>query len=1478
MDEFGHLIESSHLDSDDVDDKFLTQEPETIPYTDKSNAERSSASDTKLSPVSAQDATEEDGSENAGAHKDAQEAVQKAQGGSTSAPWLGSSVTGWLGLTAAEEPGNLAEGEKEDERKETQAEAPLSYSMTEWLWSKGQEKPDDSVKSDEEKETADSFTSTMTGWLGFGGAGKNDDLMEKGQDEERDKGIEHEPAEKFRSRRMSLDLEGSQLHEEEREEMGTLEWLGNGLSNKLGFGLTNQESEQPEATTVREAKEASQEQKEPPASWFNQGIGDILGFRTDQSDVEESPESGFKEKEDDKTLEQKTGLEDMNASQSQSTLTEQLSAETSNESKVAETPTDRDVPSETEKELGSTDPITADSNNGNILEGTSDSSKDSVLTEGAASSDSQESIFLQYKLKAKSQAVGGKSSVLNSEEEEDNASDENNKGVNMQDVEGSAEIENKDHQQPNSIELEEEEEETEEGETNTAGDADQDFHNNMSEDSAGLNSAGEEAKAEVEERAKIQNQADNTHTSVETGVSSDSHKGEGRHTERDLLQTDESAEQSQVSNGAEDSSAESHPAVSSGAAEERNDSDDDDTLTARSEEKNVDHINSQDMETHQEGRFSPAEGSSQTFGSSHSTNPSNEYMSVDASGEDRGTFYTSESTRQIEDSSGEESLTPQINQNDGDAHTLTETQKGVEDRHWFEQSVLKETGPQATIDTETEKEKVEEHGEKDEFKGEEEVTGWVRQQEGEEEKQEEVMELKGEEMLQELKGSGVKGKQEDIEVGKEEVKQEAVEEGLKGEEKLQELNRSRVEGDQEDIEVEQREEKQEAVEEITTLKTQKQEIKGEEMQGDEEEEKDAMMDTKEEEEQEEVVKLKKEEKQEAVKEIKEGGKQEGVEEFEQKQQQTDELKEEVQGEVDELKEGEQRESLKEVKETREEEMKEYEERLVKPSDHFKTEVGNIPQSSPQHQKDGDSSETQSEKSSEPVLSETAREDEKRDAENPQVDREEEREGETKDREDGRSEGQAQENVEAERRCKEEEEMLKCSNGLCPQVTVDGITLDRGGDYSVHQFDMKGDKEKEGEEQNPMANKREEDGEQEEEQRAEGAGGVEGTEEHDEKENSEFNLNENGDVADAVDKNDQLDSSEEQNIKPFDDTTLHQEDKNGDAEGSSSGISTEKQTQKILSDHKRDSEGDTGREEIRVKHDDARVNEDADVLRREIDGNTVSPEFRPEATPEISDSSSDLVVEGQADQDVPRVSQHPTAASLLSDGHRKGIPETEHGGAFGLFKNAFGYFGQTPAPDSAPDLDSNAGETSQAQGSLTPEHELHPTTDSPQADIQGDPPPFPSTPSASQSHPSSLSANTGSSLHAKTISKDYKTLLAHMSADEAAILTELFGRHKLQFLDYVLRSSDSMTDERDHDESILFDIEGLLQYHRETLMAPRERLEDAPQEDKEKTRMLFALQKLEILLAKVKETLNTGNLDISNTNHQGISVYMASKIQ
>ncbi|XP_041827057.1 cTAGE family member 2 isoform X2 [Melanotaenia boesemani] len=105
----------------------------------------------------------------------------------------------------------------------------------------------------------------------------------------------------------------------------------------------------------------------------------------------------------------------------------------------------------------------------------------------------------------------------------------------------------------------------------------------------------------------------------------------------------------------------------------------------------------------------------------------------------------------------------------------------------------------------------------------------------------------------------------------------------------------------------------------------------------------------------------------------------------------------------------------------------------------------------------------------------------------------------------------------------------------------------------------------------------------------------------------------------------------------------------------------------------------------------------------------------------------------------------------------------------------------------------------------------------------------------------------------------------MSVDETAVLLEFLGRHKLQFLDYILASSDAMIENRDDDQSIMSDIEALLHHHRDTLIAPR--LTDAPQEDKKKTRTLIALQKLEKLLKTVKETFNTGISDVSNHQAQ-----------
>uniref|UniRef100_A0A3B4V148 MIA SH3 domain ER export factor 2 n=1 Tax=Seriola dumerili TaxID=41447 RepID=A0A3B4V148_SERDU len=286
MNEFGYPIDSSELDSDDENDdqKLQTQESEstqTNPHTDDTNAESPSMTVDPATefPVSAQqsdgtttegDEKRNDGDATAGIHEEhAHEnpAAPNEQGGSPSASWLGSSVTGWLHLGKEEESGNSAEEEKEKERKETQAKPSLTSSMTEWLhlgkeeesdnsaeeekegerketqanpslsssvtgWLGfgGEGKPDDAVKNREDtEEAADSFTSTMTGWLGFGGETKTDSAKNE-QDGERELEKETEPQVKFRGRKMSLDLEGSQLHEEEKEEMGTLEWLGNALS------------------------------------------------------------------------------------------------------------------------------------------------------------------------------------------------------------------------------------------------------------------------------------------------------------------------------------------------------------------------------------------------------------------------------------------------------------------------------------------------------------------------------------------------------------------------------------------------------------------------------------------------------------------------------------------------------------------------------------------------------------------------------------------------------------------------------------------------------------------------------------------------------------------------------------------------------------------------------------------------------------------------------------------------------------------------------------------------------------------------------------------------------------------------------------------------------------------------------------------------------------------------------------------------
>ncbi|XP_070776786.1 cTAGE family member 5 [Enoplosus armatus] len=1389
MDEFGYPIDSSHLDSEDDDDddqNIQNQESETTPYTDDTHAgsPSTSADVSTESPVSEQEAdstlTEEGENKSAsdaaaaGTHGEAQEdpGDLSEQGGSAPSSWLGTSVTGWLGLTKEEEPGNLAEGEKKDERKDTQAEASLTSSVTGWLGLGGEGKPDDVLKSGEEdRDTADSYTSTMTGWLGFGREENTDNSEEKERDEDGENGEEKEPAEKFRSRRMSLDLEGSQLHEEEKKEMGTLDWLGNGLSSTLGFGLTNQESGL-ETATEREAKETTQEEEEEPApsSWLDMGIGDILGFREDKGEVDESTESGFKETEEDKTLEQPTGSENLDSSQSQPALTEEVRTETSNESKVSET---------------ETGPGTSADRNNNDL-GTSDSSSDSVLPDAAS------------EVGQKDSAAGGVSSsffpIGSKAEEEDNILDDNKKEKNILDGERSAEMEGKHHQIANSVENEGEDNNREPGEEEmkTTSGTNQDFLTQSDENvgsdfsSVDLNSISmgqsvgeaEEDKTKenvVEERAEIPNQIDNIEEStdrpVKLGAGGDDHAGE--------------------------SSGHSPPFLSSGTAEERNEpvSNGDDTSTPHSVETSVDHSDSLAMigdntETGtQPGELGQevhhVEGSSQEFGSSHSTDRSPEMMMYEnASEEDRRRFSTSESTTQMENNADQDSTSPHMQQgatqSESDAHELKETVKDTENLQpvqteketiGFEKHILNESGLKSAIGSETESEEVEESKE--------------------EEKQGEVEELKQEEKREELK---------EVEEIKPQEKQQEVEE-----EKQDEVDELQEEEKQQEVREIMEDRKQEEVEE---LQEETEEVKKEENQEvveklNEEEEKDEMEEVKPEE-------LPEEEKQEAVEELKEDEKGEEVRELKEevKQEQIEELKEEKQKEVEEFKEEEKIEELKEVEGKHEQ------------SSHSEVEMENIDRP----ESESNEKDTQEENNLESVFSETQTEEEEGNKKQQEVeevkdemkemerrDKEEEQEDETEEK---RTDGEADEWKEELGEKKTNEDVN--SNNANSISDLNALGVNRTGEMEYTDSDLQHS----------------------------GENGRNSLPEH-------VSL-----VPTAATRDDQLYSSEAKNTDLYDDNVQRQRDKSepADTETSRNGISTEIKT-----------EEDTNRAERETNM------KDADMQMKGNDRETVGTEFRTEGGMEMSVWSSDPV-RSQAvisEQTVPHVS----GSSPPSDCHNMGTAETESGGgAFDQLKNAFSFFSPTKeSTDSAPSLDSNTGEASKAQDSATPERDLDSTTHASQVyvqDLHSDSPTAPSTPSPTQIRyrPSSPSPDTESPFQTKTLSKHYKNLLAYMSAEEATILMELFGRHKLQFLDYVLGSSETMTADPENDESILLDIERLLCYHRETLMAPSRRLADAPQEDKEKTRALIALQKLQMLLARVRETFNTGKSD-SNTNHQ-----------
>lgn len=1284
MDEFGHLIDYNHLDRVGGETKVSTQDTETPQTTlpaDDTNAESlskfvsadSSASAQSLSTLNEMDSRK---------YEDAMAAQGQTQphnkkGGSASASWPGSSVTGWFGLTAVEKPDSTTEQEEQDG---SQPEA--TSTMTGWLGFGGQEKPavEDSVNTD-------SLASTMTGWLGFGGKEKTDHMSERQQETEQGSGLEQEPAEKYRSRRMSMNLEDTQ---KEMEGTSTLEWLGNGLSNRFGLSLSNQESEHMEPT-LKEPKETTKEE-EQPGSWFDMGIKDILGFNKGKIDVG-STESNVK------GTEQPTGPENVNSGQPQLEMMEQVVAEANSLLEVAETQKDESQTSEREMSPASADSVTGDSNGDDMHPVTSESGKDKLSSEGLAYRDAQKDIS----------TVGEISSMFNSlfyvgrkEGVQDNIVEDNQKDMVPMDREESAEMKDENHQVPNTIEVEEKNREPGEGNT-TVPDRSFMTHSSAPSDVLGP-TAGEDGKRADEEKTQTPDFKDNVARFLTD------HEYKGHDAERTLPDYNYPTTQDQGSKSETDHIVGNQPIMSSGSAGEYREqvSHEEDNLT--SQETRVARFDSllmmdKESEAHpdqlaKESEMLQAGDIPELIRSPQPADGSITNMSVDVSEDD---------IRKTTQATEDDNTAGRKSESDADI----DAGATIDGENIVGGDIIKGTALPTPVDLQTEIKELEKDEKTEDIMRTEEVKPPDNHQAANEVEQEEIIAM----------GNGIEG-------------EETQGEG-------DEINKDKVV--------------------VQGAQTQK----GELTLGEEE--------------------VKKVETQQLA--------------FGAKDKK---LEEKVPESKEDLKKQDVTQTEKRIDEG---------------------------QSSPYLKADAESiiqSETHSEGSS-GISTQT----EKGDSKNLQ-DKEEGRQLEEKVK--SSKEEDSQENEMIGSRDEPDCLMDRCSEA---PANRDGNTLgterssthlegtQTGEQHLPTEKDQDIAESLEGKDFESMEEE-EESRKQVEQDRYDSAANTESTGNTSNVAESTKDISDNTkDLLYSSGMNDdQLISAEVENTDYTEENTLHQ--------GEKTKSDTEMVNNSTSRDHRIDTVDDSGNAEVLMT----------------VEDDPASPNLRPEVRTETVN---------------------------------KVVVEDESGGALSLLKGAFGYFSQTSATELVQNLDSNTGE---AQGSLTSDPELD-STDVYAQDVMTAPSTsLPQPPPQQESQPSPPPIQTASPLHphltpslpatpqllhqTKGLSQQYKNLLAHMSVEEIGILSEHFGNHKLQFLDYICGRSEPMIEELEHDESILLDVERLLHYHLDELKSPRTRLTDAPQEDKEKTRTFVALEKLQLLVTRVKEMFNRRKLDVRNMYHQGIS--------
>ncbi|XP_061157256.1 cTAGE family member 5 isoform X1 [Syngnathus typhle] len=279
-DNLGYPIDSSHLNADDEEEEVENKDSrlkspledldssETNNYNEDTNARTPTMKDSSLESHSAS-REEIENEDNGGAEtkaKSPESAVElKEKGGSPASSWLRSSVTGWLGGGKQEEPDNSAEVQKHL----MPGQDLLPSSLTGWLGITSEANSVSAAKDDPNQGEQDR-KAVESGWLGFGG---EENVKEE---DERQPDLKPESGENFRSRKMYLDIETQPIQEKKGHNVGTLGWLGNGLSQTLGFGLNDPDTSQ----TIQGEVEKDGKQAES-ASWFDLGIRNILALGED---------------------------------------------------------------------------------------------------------------------------------------------------------------------------------------------------------------------------------------------------------------------------------------------------------------------------------------------------------------------------------------------------------------------------------------------------------------------------------------------------------------------------------------------------------------------------------------------------------------------------------------------------------------------------------------------------------------------------------------------------------------------------------------------------------------------------------------------------------------------------------------------------------------------------------------------------------------------------------------------------------------------------------------------------------------------------------------------------------------------------------------------------------------------------------------------------------------------------------------------